>query len=70
MTSKNERVDCSSLVLLFCHVCEILVEREKKLASQLGNPVACDYCFFLNNSKVKSEDFHEKMRFMMIQDTP
>ena len=26
--------------------------------------------FFLNNSKVNSKDFHEKMRFMMIQDKP
>ena len=53
MTSKNERVDCSSLVLLFCRACEILVKREKKLASQPGNQISSvRLLFFLNNGKV------------------
>ena len=60
MMSKNESVSCSSLVLLFCHVCEILVERKKKLASQPCNPIAYVYCFFFNNSNVNSKDFYEK----------
>ena len=41
--SKNERVNSFSLFLFFCHVGEIFVEREKKLASQPGNPTGCAY---------------------------
>ena len=41
--SKNERVDSFSLFLFFCHVCEILVEREKKLPSETVNPTKCAY---------------------------
>ena len=41
--SKNERVNSLSLFLFFSHVhvSEILVEREKKLASQTVNPTKC-----------------------------
>jgi len=46
MTSRNERVNCSSLVLVFRHACEILVERKKKLAPQPGNPIAYVYGSF------------------------
>ena len=61
--SKNESVRCSSLVLLFRHACEILLECKKKLASQPCNPIAYVYCFFSNNSNVNSKDFYEKMWF-------
>ena len=43
--SKNERVNSFSLFRFFYHVGEILLEREKKLASQRGNLTVCSYCF-------------------------
>ena len=62
MTSKNERVNCSSLVLFFCHAREILVEREKKLASQPSNPIACVYCSFLTTVRSIARTFTKKCR--------
>ena len=41
--SKNERLNSFSLVLFFCRIGEISVEREKKLASEPGNPIRCAY---------------------------
>ena len=45
--------ELSSLVPLFRHADEILVARKKKLASQPGNPIACNYCSFWTSTFTK-----------------
>ena len=65
MTSKNERVYSFSFVL-FCHVGEILVEREKKIACFTNRqPFTC-VIVFREQQKCKYQDFQEKIWFMMI----
>ena len=41
--SKNEGINSFWLSVFFCHVGEILLEREKKLASIPGNLTVCAY---------------------------
>ena len=65
MTSKNERVNSFSF-LLFCHAGEILVEREKKNASQNRQSLCVCLLFLENNKNPISKDFHGKMRCMMV----